>query len=113
MNKIEYCTNANGCNFKDSDNECLYDRYCGDMSYDKPSPEKNKMIHLGMPDTIGKLKDLIKNYPDNTSFGFRNQPMQNLFEVKYNDEDEIFVVFDQLKDEYPKDYANVGCTWDL
>lgn len=46
---------------------------------------------LGVATTIGELKKLIENYPDETSFGFRNQPMQELHEVKYFDV--VFVVF--------------------
>lgn len=46
---------------------------------------------LGVATTIGELKKIIQNYPDETSFGFRNQPMQELHEVKYPDV--VFVVF--------------------
>lgn len=46
---------------------------------------------LGEAKTIGELKELIKNYPDETSFGFRNQPMQSLHEVK--SDETVFVVF--------------------
>ena len=38
---------------------------------------------LGQPETIGELRELIKDYPDWISFGFRNQPMQTLCEVAY------------------------------
>jgi len=40
----------------------------------------NKTKNLGTPKTVGELKELIKNYPDETTFGFRNQPMQSLFD---------------------------------
>lgn len=46
------------------------------------------MIKLGKPTTVGELKKILEQYPDDTSFGFRNQPMQCLFQ------DEAFVVFD-------------------
>ena len=46
---------------------------------------------LGTPFTIGELKKLISKYPNNTPFGFRNQPIQDLYEVKH--ENKIFVVF--------------------
>jgi predicted translin family RNA/ssDNA-binding protein len=40
---------------------------------------------IGKAKTIGELKELIKNYPDNTLFGFRNQPIQELYECKYDE----------------------------
>lgn len=52
---------------------------------------KPEISNLGTATTIGELRELIKNYPDETSFGFRNQAMQELHEVKYPDE--TFVVF--------------------
>lgn len=51
------------------------------------------MKELGQAKTIGELKELIKSYPDETSFGFRNQPMQTLYEV-IHDKD-VFVVFQE------------------
>lgn len=57
--------------------------------------EPYKMI--GTPKTIGELKKLIENYPDETSFGFLNQPMQDLFERKFGDQ--VFVCF-QGPDEF-------------
>lgn len=50
---------------------------------------------LGQATTIGELKALIDKYPDNTSFGFRNQPLQLLFEIQSGNEK--FVVFDDVK----------------
>lgn len=50
---------------------------------------------LGIAKTIGELKELIKNYDDNIEFGFRNQPIQQLIEVKYDDT--VFVVFDEIE----------------
>ena len=47
---------------------------------------------LGIPKTIGKLKEMIKDYPDNTSFEFRNQPRQELIEVNES------VCFHELQD---------------
>jgi hypothetical protein len=52
---------------------------------------------LGLPKTIGELRELIKDYPDETEFGFFNQPMQELWERV--DEDEKAVVFNGLSDE--------------
>lgn len=45
---------------------------------------KSKLKIIGTPRTIGELKKLIEKYPDNIEFGFRNQPMQDLCEVKYD-----------------------------
>ncbi len=58
---------------------------------EKIQQENNTIRKLGISHTIGELKRLIEPYADDTSFGFRNQPMQELFEVKnLND---VFVVF--------------------
>ena len=46
---------------------------------------------LGTAETIGELKEIIKDYPDDTSFGFRNQPIQEIHEFKYTEV--TFVVF--------------------
>lgn len=53
----------------------------------------SEITELGKPTTIGELRELISKYPDDVSFGFRNQPMQGLIEVKYPDQ--IFVVFQE------------------
>ncbi len=50
---------------------------------------------LGIVSTIGQLRKLIKKYPDNTSFGFRNQPMQELTEST-SDVGQTFVTFQEL-----------------
>ena len=52
------------------------------------------MRSLGVVKTIRELKEVIKDYPDETSFGFRESIMQELYEVKYPDA--LFVVFDNL-----------------
>lgn len=49
------------------------------------------MKKLGKPKTIGELKKLIEKIPDDTSFGFRNQPMQELF--IYENGKKIYVFF--------------------
>lgn len=46
---------------------------------------------LGKPKTVGALIKLLKKYPKKTGFGFRNQPMQALNELKHGRK--IFVVF--------------------
>ncbi len=51
--------------------------------------------NLGIVSTIGQLRKLIKKYPDETSFGFRNQPMQELTESQ-SDEGQTFVSFQEL-----------------
>ena len=48
------------------------------------------MKKLGTPRTIGELKEIINNYPNSTSFGFRNQPIQDLYILTIDDEDYIF-----------------------
>ena len=58
---------------------------------EQPSESNSQIRSLGIATTIGELKELIKNYPDDTSFRFRNQPMQKLYEVKYDDI--VFVTF--------------------
>ncbi len=37
---------------------------------------------LGIAFTVGELRKLLKPYSDDISFGFRNQPMQSLYESK-------------------------------
>lgn len=49
------------------------------------------MRSLGTAHTIGDLKKMIKDYPDDISFGFRNQLMQCLYEIKYPDQ--TFICF--------------------
>jgi|GEM_PF-3618500 len=46
---------------------------------------------LGIVSTVGELMDILKQYPRATGFGFRNQPMQELHELKYTDA--VYVVF--------------------
>lgn len=52
---------------------------------------------LGKPKTIGDLKKVISNYPDDTSFGFRNMPLLELVEIK--DDDKLYVSF-----QYPENH---------
>ncbi|HMR88500.1 MAG TPA: hypothetical protein PKD51_10115 [Saprospiraceae bacterium] len=35
-------------------------------------------IKLGIPTTVGQLRAMISSYPDDMTFGFRNQPRQML-----------------------------------
>ena len=57
-----------------------------------PMFQSNSVVRsLGVATTIGELKKLIENYTDQTSFGFRNQPMQELHEVIYTDA--VYIVF--------------------
>lgn len=62
-----------------------------DSNTEKPCTIQNVVRSLGIAQTIGELKKLIAEYPDETSFGFRNQPMQELYEVE--NKEETFVVF--------------------
>ena len=64
------------------------------IEIEKKKKECGNLRSLGVVKTIRELKEVIKDYPDETSFGFRNQPMQELYEVKYPDA--LFVVFDNL-----------------
>jgi len=48
-----------------------------------------------IPRTIGELKSFIAEYPDNTPFGFINQPVQELIETKY--ESITFVSFAEIQ----------------
>lgn len=52
-----------------------------------------KIKELGTPTTIVELKEIINKYPNTTSFGFRNQPIQSLFEVKIDNE--VFICFQE------------------
>lgn len=54
------------------------------------------MTKLGKPKTIGELKKIIDSLPNNTFFGFRNQPMQGLFMFKHGKKDYFF--FQKAKD---------------
>ena len=55
------------------------------------SPKIKSTSKLGTPKTVGELKRLLTFYQDNIEFGFRNQPMQDLYEVK--DWDKTYIVF--------------------
>lgn len=55
--------------------------------------DKSNIKYLGIPITIGELKKLIKNYGDDVSFGFRNQPLQALYELNLEEDGGIAVVF--------------------
>lgn len=57
----------------------------------------SKIKDLGSPNTVGQLKEVLSNYPNATSFGFRNQPMQELVEV--NSDNESFVVFQEKENK--------------
>lgn len=49
---------------------------------------------IGQPVTVGELRKMLNDYPDDCSFGFRNQPMQELVESVYNNEK--FVSFQEI-----------------
>ena len=57
----------------------------------------SEVTKLGTPTSIQELQDLIKQFSGETSFGFRNQPIQTLYKVKYGDGVEC-VVFQQEVD---------------
>lgn len=52
-----------------------------------------KCQKLSTPTTIGELRKIIAKYPDNTPFGFRNQPLQDLYEVQ--NLKETYIVFQE------------------
>ena len=52
---------------------------------------------IGVPETLGQLREMIKDYPDDISFGFFQQPMQELIEYKTST-DVTFVVFNEIFD---------------
>lgn len=45
----------------------------------------NTIQLLGKPETIGALRKLLEIYPDDMSFGFRNQPMQELLCIRHSE----------------------------
>lgn len=51
-------------------------------------------LELGVPKTIGELRKMIQTYPDDTDFGFHNQPVQMLYARRI--EDTLFVGFEQI-----------------
>lgn len=57
----------------------------GNMSSGDVLPEVTirKFIRLGIPQTVGELRKLLEQYPDDASFGFRNQPLQILYYLEY------------------------------
>ena len=44
----------------------------------------NPIRKTAIPRTIGELKAFIQDYPDNTPFGFINQPVQEIIETRYD-----------------------------
>lgn len=58
---------------------------------------ENQFKVIGIATTIGELKKLISQYPDETSFGFFNQGQQQLEEVTIGKK--FFVVFKELTPE--------------
>lgn len=58
-----------------------------------PVPESGPHNRLGIATTVGELKKLIADYPDDISFGFQNQPMQELIEINA---DQKYIVFNQV-----------------
>lgn len=66
----------------------------------------SKIKELGTPTTVGELKEIINNYPKSTSFGFRNQPIQSLYEVKVGSED--FIFFQEAESEFLEKKAKMN-----
>jgi hypothetical protein len=52
---------------------------------------------LGTPVTIGELREMIKDFPDDTHFGFRNQPIQKLEVNEYDGV--VYVSFQEIEEE--------------
>lgn len=59
---------------------------------------------IGQPVTVGELRKMLNDYPDDCSFGFRNQPMQELVESVYNNEK--FVSFQEIAEPLKLVFAN-------
>jgi len=68
---------------------CIDQHYKGCSSFQTSENDHCKLI--GEARTVGELKKFLDGYNDNASFGFRNQPMQALYEVRYGKEK--YVVF--------------------
>lgn len=49
------------------------------------------VLSLGKATTVVELRKLLEGYSNDTSFGFRNQPLQVLHEV--NNSNNIFICF--------------------
>ena len=62
----------------------LWEKFVIRDSQSKANPAFLGCKKLGTARTVGQLRQLISKYPDATSFGFRNQPMQSLHEVRYS-----------------------------
>lgn len=61
--------------------------------YQDKLTDKSGVKPLGTPTTIGELKLLINGYDDDVSFGFRNQPLQTLYELELDAIGEVAIVF--------------------
>lgn len=58
------------------------------------SDKKRVCEPIGIATTVGQLRDMLKDFPDDMCFGFLNQPMQELF--KYDDGGISAVVFQPI-----------------
>lgn len=58
-----------------------------------PSNNVNRQTDFGTVNNIGDLKKIIERYPNDTPFGFRNQPIQTLCD--YKDGEFVYVFFQQ------------------
>jgi len=70
---------------------CIGQHYKGCSSSSFQISENNHCKLIGEATTVGELKKFLSGYDDNASFGFRSQPMQALYEVRYGKEK--YVVF--------------------
>lgn len=90
------------CPMCNSDNVSTERRIDGFSScancYYKARTERFKKVddfsckEIGTPQTIGEFRKLTKDYLADTEFGFRNQPMQSLYELTEQD-GKVSVVF--------------------
>jgi len=76
------CKKSQSAYFHKSEIKPLINKILKSKNMENP---EDKFISLGIATTIGELRALIKDYPDDTSFGFVNQPMQELFTRKFQD----------------------------
>lgn len=79
------------------------------LGIEKPSEAKDgdfACIPLGEAHTVGEFRKMLEGYSDDSKFGFRNQPMQSLFEVRYGES--TYLLFQPTED-----FAPIFARWAL
>jgi|SRR5690242_14094795 len=54
---------------------------------------------ISTPVTVEELREALKDYPGETSFGFRNQPLQSLYELTLVKGGQKYIVFDLSEED--------------